>query len=157
MKFKNYQLIIDENRPLESDIIKVATLGPNQIKAGVNLFEVKKSIEYNRFLWLYCEYDNPSLYNPSVFNLETNEIEVNPKKSHQLEFRNQVFICYDIEKDILYCNQEDRKSFLKIYISDSLQKNVVIKNIYSSIEEFQTKIKTLCEMRFIQKENLMNL
>lgn len=158
MKFKNFDLIIDNKTPSKDDILKVFEIGPSGIPLyGTHLYQIEKYYIEERFLWLYCEYDNPNLYNETVLNKDTGEKEKNPKKSNQIELRNQLFVCYDLKKNILFFNDVNRKGFIKHYLNHTLQKDIEIKNIYISIEDFEKNIRCIKNMRFVQHRNLVNL
>lgn len=157
MKFKNFQLIIDGDVPKKSDIQNIFNLGMSYEKNhGSDWYEITKDIIEDRFLWLYCEYDNSKLYNENVLNGENDEKEANPRTKSQVELRKQLFICYDMNTNLLYMNNIDKRSFVKHYISYTLQKKVDIKNIYATLEDFQNAVKSIKTLKFVQLNNLMN-
>ncbi|MDK2802659.1 MAG: hypothetical protein KFW09_04700 [Oscillospiraceae bacterium] len=157
MKFKNFQLIIGDSIPKKSDIENICKIGKKIIKEyKYDWYEVNKQIIEDRFLWLYYEYDNAHSYNEDVLNGESDSKEPNPKTKTQVELRKQLFVCYDIDNNMLYTNKTDKKSFVKYYISDTLQKNVEIKNIYTTLDDFQNSVNLIKTLKFVQNRNLFN-
>lgn len=53
-------------------------------------------------------------------------------------------------------NDYTKKGIIKSYVSDTLQKEAIIKNIYSSLEEFQEGVKFLKKVKFTQYRNVVN-
>lgn len=103
-----------------------------------------------RFLWMSCRFDNAELYTDHVWNSESKQKENNPRKKSQIECRKQLFVCYDIEKCLLYISDMQKRAFLSNYLEEILGKDVKIKNILKSIEDFQNIVKTLKRVTFIQ-------
>ncbi len=140
-----------------SVIVSIKNNGSKIFDKGKTLvYKIENEIINERFLWMYCEYDNKEFYNEYVYNNKTDEEETNPRTKSQLEMRNQLFVCYDVEGKLLYFSDNKRKPFIEDYFKDSLGKDITIKNIYSSIEEFNESMKVLKEVRFIQKDNLIS-
>lgn len=157
MKFKNFQLIIADDIPTKTDIQKICNIGMHYVKDfGSDWYEVDKSFIEERFLWIYCQYDNATIYNDFVFNGESDEKELNPRKKPQVELRKQFFVCYDTKTGLLYMNNIEKRGFVKHYISYSVQKEALIKNIYTTLEEFQNAVKVIKTLKFVQERNIMN-
>lgn len=157
MKFKNFQLIIDSSNPTKDDMKKISEIGLNIDKTyGDYLYEVEKEFLEDRFLWLSCIYDNTKVYNENIINNETDEKEANPRSKSQVELRKQLFICYDLDKATLYINDLEKCGFAMHYIKNTLQKDVEIKKIFKSLEEFEKIIKTIKSVKYVQKDNLSN-
>lgn len=157
MKFKNCQLIINSQTPQKNDIKKIYDVGLLCVKDyGSDLYEIHKEFIEDRFLWLYCEYDNSQLYNETVLNKDNDEKEANPRTKSQVELRKQLFVCYDTNTNLLYMSNIDKRGFVKYYISDTLQKDVDTKNIYASLEDFQNTVKRIKALKFVQEDNIIN-
>lgn len=156
MKFKTFQLIINDQDPTKEDIEFVAKSGILVYHHASNVFEISKSIFEDRFLWMSCEFDNDEIYNQMVLNEKTEKKEKNPRNKSQIECRYQLFVCYDSKEKLLYMNLMDKRNFLMKYLSDTLHKEVKIKNIISSLEDFQNAVKYIKKATFIQKRNLVN-
>lgn len=158
MKFKNFQLIIGGSEPTKSDIKKIEQTGLSIVKDyGKDWYAITKEFINDRFLWVYCEYDNATIYKDNVLNGDNDKNEVNPRTKSQVELRKQLFFCYDTKIKLLYINNIEKRGFIEHYFSDTLQKNVLIKNIYKSLDDFQNSVKTIKSLRFVQERNFMNL
>lgn len=162
MVFKTLQMIIDSKNPTKSDLIKIANNNQNNPIKNTQLYSerektyvVKKWFIENRFLWLYFNYDEGE-YNENVLDISNNIIKSNPKQRTELEFRKQFFVCYDLKKSMLYLNDIDKIKLVERYINNILQKEVNIKYIYNSIEEFEDRVKCIKSLKFTQVDNLVN-
>lgn len=156
MKFKTFQLFINNDFPRLCDLANVVNHGTSIFYNNVEFYKIEKSIFENRFFWMYCQYDNSKLYTDTVWNKISEEEESNPKKKSQIECRNQLFICYDIKQQRLYMNDISKRPFLKKYLHDTLNKDVEIKNIIHSLDDFQKSVQTIKEATFIQERNIVN-
>lgn len=157
MKFKTFQLIIDSKFPQKSDIYNIPVKGLSVFHKGVELFEIENQILKDRFLFMSCQYDNAELYTDTVWNEDAKKKEQNPRRKNQIECRKQLFVCYDTDKQLLYMSDMAQRGFLKKYISEILNKDVEIKNIIHSLEDFENAVRTLKRATFIQARNLMNV
>ena len=58
---------------------------------------------------------------------------------------------------MVYISDIAKKGVVKEYLSEELQADVIIKNVYSSLDEFQDAIKYLKKLKFTQQRNIMNV
>lgn len=156
MKFKTFQLIIGTDHPTHEDLLKVVEYGPPVFRHRAELFEIEKSFDQDRFFWISCRFDNAEAYSDHVWNSEREEFEENPRTKSQVECRKQLFICFDSCNNLLYMSDMYKRPFLKRYLNHILQKDVAIKNVIHSIEDFQEIVRTLKSATFIQMNNIMN-
>lgn len=157
MTFKTFQLIVDGKSLCKADMQKICDQGNRIYSYKFELYEVEMCILEERFLWMSCRFDNAELYTDHVWNSESKQKENNPRKKSQIECRKQLFVCYDIEKCLLYISDMQKRAFLSNYLEEILGKDVKIKNILKSIEDFQNIVKTLKRVTFIQQRNIMNI
>lgn len=157
MKYKMFQVLIDSVNPKKEDIEKVYNIGKSKFEYGNELYSIEKEMIERQYLWLYCQYENSRLYSDTVYDKTKEEEVKNPRNRAQIELRKQLFIIIDIEREYVYMNDMNKRLFLKAYIKDSIQKDVIIKNIYSSLNDFQESVKYLKSVSFIQSKNVMNL
>ena len=118
------------------------------------LYSIEMDIIEGRYFWMACDYDDAVRFRDYVINKETGEKEPNPRSKEQIEPRQQFFACYDCNTHFLYLNDLTRRSFLQQYLSDTLQKGFQINNIYTSVDEFCSKIKTIRGFQYTQVDNL---
>ena len=156
MTFKVLQLIVDGDFLTEKDLQKISNSKITTFHHNSNFFKIKSNTIENRFLWIYCQFDNTELYNEYVWNDELKISEGNPRKKTQIECRYQLFICYDAERYRLYINDMGKCSFVKAYFKEILGKNVETKKIISSLEEFEKVVTTLKQVVLVQYNNLFN-
>ena len=70
----------------------------------------------------FCGYT--VLYSEYVWNDELKVSEGNPRKKSQIEYRYQLFICYDEENYRLYISDIKKCGFVKAYFEEILGKSV---------------------------------
>lgn len=98
MRFKTFELIVGGATLTLQDVQQIHENKQSNFLNNSDLYLIESEIIEERFLWLYCQYNNTELYNSTVWNNSTNTKEHNPRKKNQIECRYQLFICYDIEK-----------------------------------------------------------
>lgn len=146
MKFCNFLLRVDGIREASIDDFKsviekgLRTYRPEHQKY---LYSIEMEIIDDRFFWMSCDYDDAVKFRDYVINRETGEKEPNPRSKAQIEPKQQFFACYDCSEHFLYLNDLNRRSFLSQYLSDTLQKEFQINNVYSSVDDFCNRIKTI--------------
>ncbi len=157
MKFCNFLLRVDGTREASLDDFKdviqkgLRTYKPERQK---NLYSIEMEIVEDRFFWMSCDYDNAVGFRDYVVNKGTGEKEPNPRSKEQIEPRQQFFACYDCETHFLYMNDMTRRPFLKQYLSDTIQKDFQINNVYTSVDEFCSRIKTIRGFQYTQVDNI---
>lgn len=157
MIFGTYLLYIDDDPEIDlSTFEKIIDVGATtfQYSRSNFLFEINHSIYDDRYYWLECDYDNKKAFKDYVINTSTGEKESNPRTVHQIETRQQLFVCFDCLRKRLYVSDRARLPFIKAYIHDSLQKDVQIKTVISSAEQFYSQVSSLHQLKFTQVDNL---
>lgn len=157
MIFKTLQLLIDDKNPTELELNKIIHLGAQKHLMGSDIYLVDKKIINNRILWIYCQYDNAYLYGDVVYDTSKEIESKNTRKKTQVELRKQLFIAFDVKNKYLYLSDINKKGFLRNYLAETLQCEVVIKNIYASLQEFRQSVKYLKKLKFTQAYNVMNV
>ncbi|MFV0518438.1 MAG: hypothetical protein ACK5MV_13675 [Aminipila sp.] len=157
MRFKNFQLIINQGIPTIEDIINISENGSKFVKDYYSdWYEIQKTFFEDRFLWIYCQYNNAKLYRDVVLDGSRDVEERNPRGKSQVELYKQLFFCYDWKTKLFYTNNMDKRGFVQYYFSNALSKDVEIKNIYTSLEEFQDSVKAIKQLKFVQERNIQN-
>ena len=154
MTFKTLQLIVNGDFLIEEDLQKIKNSNISIFHYNSNLFSVKSKIIEDRFLWLYFQFDNTEVYSEYVWNDELKVSEGNPRKKSQIEYRYQLFICYDEKNYRLYISDIKKCGFVKAYFEEILGKSVETKNIISSLEEFEKIVTILKQVILVQYNNL---
>lgn len=158
MKFKTMQLIVDNDCPTSKDLQKIVDNGKHYVKEYYSdCYKIESKMIDDRYLWIYVEYENAKPYNDTIYDGKDDEERQNPRRKTEVELRKQFFTCYDLGTKRLYTTKHDKKGFLEYYFSDTLQKDIIIKNIYSSLDEFENSIKTLESIKFTQVNNLYTI
>lgn len=158
MKFGTFLLRVNDAREASlKDFIDVCELGiriynPERQKY---LYVIEKELIDNRFFWLSCDYGDAKSFTNYVVNQDTKEQEPNPRNRSQVEPQKQFFACYDIDTHFLYINDLNRRNTLTSYLSDSIQKKFVCNNVYTSVDEFCQRVKSIRGFHYLQVNNLI--
>lgn len=117
MKFKTLQMIIDGHNSLYDYIKNIIQYGSNKYHYNKEVYLINKSIIKDRYLWMYCQYDNSKLYGDVVFDTEKEKQIKNKRRKNEIELRKQLFCAFDIESQILYINDYTKKGIIVCDIS----------------------------------------
>lgn len=101
-----------------------------------------------------CDYDDAVKFRDYVINRETGEKEPNPAPKRRLSLSNNFLLVMIVPMHFLYLNDLNRRSFLSQYLSDTLQKEFQINNVYSSVDDFCNRVKTIRGFKYTQVDNL---
>lgn len=157
MKFSNFLLRVDGIRDASiEDCQRVVEIGTKTYNPDGQkyLYVIETEIIENRFFWMSCDYDDAVRFRDYVVNQDTGEREPNPRRKSQIEPRQQFFACYDAELHFLYLNDLNRRSFFQQYMSEAIQKQFDINNIYASVDEFCNRLKAIRGFTYTQVDNL---
>lgn len=157
MKFNNFLLRVDGIREASlDDCIDVVKKGLKTYSPGGQkyLYSIETEIVEDRFFWMSCEYDDASRFRDYVVNQKTGKKEPNPRRKIQVEPRLQFFACFDAENHFLYLNDLNRRPFFQQYLSDAIQKEFSINNVYASVDEFCSRVKNIRGFTYTQVDNL---
>lgn len=157
MKLNAMLLYIDDNFPELEDCKKLLEKGNSRFWKGNYLHVVEHELIAGRYYWFYLQFDNANLYAPHVVDIVDDAVKDNPRPKNQVEMRNQLFACYDLQGKILYVSDYHKKAAITYYIGDTLQSDVKAKYVFSSIDEFLGRMTTLKSVSFTQKRNFFTL
>lgn len=150
--------MILENRSItQDDISKIVSSKNNKYESRNEVYLIERKCVENRYLWMYCQYDNSKLYGEVVLDTQKEKQHKNTRKKNEIELRKQLFVIIDSETHLVYISDIAKKGMVKDYLSEELKENVIIKNVYSSLDEFQDAIKCLKKLKFTQHRNIFNL
>lgn len=156
MKFSTL-LLLDGDEPATLEAMnQVCAVGLSKYNplGQKNLFVFEKEIIDDRFFWLSCEYDDAASFVDYVINKDTGEREPNPRNKSQIEPRKQFFACYDTHGKFLYISDLSRRTTFSSYLSYSVQRVFTVKNVYSDVNDFCNRIKTIRGFTYTQVDNL---
>ena len=121
-----------------------------------NLFVSETEIIEKRFFWLSWDYDDAVRFKDYVIDSSTGEKQPNPRSQNQVEPRLQFFAMYDSQRQRLFLSSATIKNTFRRFLVDSSQKEFQIRNIYTSLDDFCARIKTIKGYTFQQVNNLFS-
>lgn len=157
MLFKSYTLIVDEECPTLEIIKQIHKQGKRRIPFGDCVYEIQTEIKEDRFFLISVDYDDLK-YRDTVYNLETKSERKNPKKRTEIEFKQQLFACYDLQKTELYISNPQKKCAVRILFNEVLgtQVKTTIRERISNVDEFAAVVKAITKVKYTQTHNLVN-
>lgn len=155
--FKTLHMIVENKSITRDDISKLVFGAKNKYEHRNEVYLIERKYVENRYLWMYCQYDNSKLYGEVVLDTRKEKQHKNTRKKNEVELRKQLFVIIDSETHLVYISDIAKKGMIKEYLSEELQADVIIKNVYSSLDEFQDAIKYLKKLKFTQQRNIMNV
>lgn len=157
MRFGTFLLRVDGIRDAEkADFEQIISTGSRIYLSDSQkyLFVIEKELIDDRFFWMSCEYDDASRFRDYVVDAETGQLGPNPRTKNQIEPRQQLFVCYDLKSRFLFVSDMNRQSFIQKYFSETTQKAFYIQKVYTSVDEFCSKIKSIRGFKYVQVDNL---
>lgn len=154
MKLNSMILYINDHFPVLEDFKNLLEKGNSGFWKGSYLYVAEHELIADRYYWLYLQYDNANLYAPHVVDIADDAVKNNPRPKNQVEMRNQLFVCYDLQKNCLYVSDYQKKGAITHYIGETLQCDAKTKCVFSSVDEFLGRVTTLKSISFTQKNNL---
>ena len=109
------------------------------------------------FYWFYAEYGAPLPHAPKVFNELNGKQEKNPRSSYHAELSKQLFGIYDVQDMIFYLSNSKKKNFITNFLANKLNREVFIKSIVNSIDDFLNSAKNITNIKLIKRHNLITL
>lgn len=154
MKFSAVLLYVNDKFPDISVFKKLSEDGRARYRKGNYLYTIEQDLVADRFYWMYFQYDNESLYTNMVIDTTDNSVKENPRPKYQVEMRSQLFVCYDLDKHILYVSDYQKKATVTDYISEMLQVSAHTKNVLRSLDDFLGVVTQLKSVSFTQRRSL---
>ena len=114
MKFTSSVLYVDNNFPTVATFRALMEKKSSYYHKKKYIYALDMDFIEDKFFWMYVQYENKKLYNDRVFDVEDETEKENPKPQNYVEFRQQLFVCYDFEK--IFC-------IYRIIIKDVLFQN----------------------------------
>ena len=68
----------------------------------------------------------------------------------------RTFACFDTKTHFLYLNDLNRRPFLQRYLSETTGRSYSINNVYVSVDEFCSRIKSIRGFKYTQVDNIFS-
>lgn len=156
MKFNSMLLYINDRFPMLSDLQALHQVGRSLYRKGNYLYDIEQDLVEDRFYWMYFQYENENLYSNLVIDTTDDSAKENPRPKNQVEMRNQLFVCFDLQSGKLYISDYGKKGVVNSYIGEMLQSKIYSKNVFTSIDDFLQAVTKLRSVSFTQKDSLFN-
>ncbi len=156
LSFSTFNLLIDEKSPNINDLKAFFVNNEHNIDLRGIYYTIGTSNINDEFFWIYIRYGSDKPYTKEVYNAESEQEEENPKNQNQIEKKEQTFGLYSIIDKTFYLSNLNKKDFIKDHMKKKLNKDVIIKHFFVSAEKFEENIKTIKEVRWTKKPDLIN-
>lgn len=160
INFAVNQLIVSEETPFD---IQTFNAIPESYTDTVEIGEqnevvvvkiIKKEILRNRYIAITITRGDKYPFPTEVMGPDLQKRE-NPRPSDLIELDDQLFILIDTQKQRIYISNQKKKTEMRTWLKDKLDREVVIKSIISE-QEFVNRIETIKSISFSVVPNLFN-
>lgn len=153
--FTTFQVVVDGKYPNVEDYDVLCTNALKKYDRDGIHYKIDHNMEkHNDFYWMYASYGNPLPYSDQVYDTLGKVTKDNPRKPYDAELRNQFFGLYDFKTQLLYLSNSQKKGFFEVYCKTYIGKEVTIKRIYKSAEEFLSIVKKISEIRLVSQRSI---
>lgn len=158
MLFKSFSLIVDESYPDTALLNRMANDRVRRINIGEFSYKFCLQFVDERFFLMAVDYSDGK-YSDTVYDTESESEKENPKKRYEIEYKDQFFACYDVEKCELYISNIQRKSAVRALFADYIlpELKVRVRERLSSLDDFAAVVRSIKRVKYTQTKNLVNL
>lgn len=110
-----------------------------------------------KYLFLSINYGNSEPRGENLYDFEKKEMIANPRTSLQAELRNQLFVYYDFETELLYLNNSLKKKVVKKILEQETDLIFTIKDIMVDIDDFVKELNTVDCFEFTSINDIFSL
>lgn len=148
--FTTYQLVIENQLPSFDIMEQLVKEAPRDYEKHGEHYKMKQRIDsIHEYYFLCSEYGKPLPLPEELFDVEVKTTTKNLRRPNQVELRNQLFALYSFKTNLLYLSNARKSGFLAEYVKQNMKKDVCIKKIYVSAEEFLMIIKLVTSIRLV--------
>ncbi|MBQ8785342.1 MAG: hypothetical protein IJZ59_04790 [Alphaproteobacteria bacterium] len=142
-------LLIDDEIPSKNEFKSIEKTFPyiKQHPNNPTYYTINTELT-KKYFWLYARYGSPNPRPDNVLNIANFENEKNPRTENMVEQKQQLFVLYDLEDNLLYLSNIKQKGFIADLLKEKIEKEVSIKDIYKDIDEFYKIISSVEKISF---------
>lgn len=115
-------------------------------KEILSVKRVHKNVVDDRFLTIFFQEGDKYPYSPKVIDENLKESD-NPRAPELIELNKHLFVLVDMEKGLLYLNNQKRKNEIRLWLKKKLDKEVEIKATFLE-SDFVPRLRSLDEVSF---------
>jgi hypothetical protein len=153
--FSAQDMLINSNYPTEDIVVELSNQLKTQYTQEESVFSITSEMIKGEGLWVSIRYGNTKPYSPELVSKDY-EVAENQRHIDQAELRNQLFLFYSLRSKQLYTTNLRLKSTVSEYFKQCYGGNVVVCNIYQTLDEFLERVKTINDVRLIARRNLFS-
>lgn len=154
--FSSFELTVNGHLPGANFLNSAFFPKKRNITFDQVLHQIECEVIEDRFYWFYSNYGKAMPHRDIVIDLTSGDEQENPRTTQQVEPNNQLFVMYDSESTLLYISNLQKKGFFNDYLTQFTDDEVIIKNVYKTIEEFIDEINSLETIKFTGSRDLFN-
>lgn len=149
--FKMLELLVDDDYAKLSDFKGSFQSLSFRYDTQTSLYSYRGEVIDCNFFFLSCDYDGKQ-YAETVYNIDTDTEEQNPRKPNQIELKKQFFACYCERKRMLLLSDLEKKGTLKRILKERLGRNITIREVFTDMDAFANASKFLKTVSFVQRD-----
>lgn len=144
IEFSTYQLLIDNQYP-RKDMFSCL---PQSISHSGDYIYLGETQLTDSYFWISFDYGKTYPRADEVIDEKTLQRTPNPRGSSQLEPNRQLFCLIAFDTGTLFLSSMQKKGFIEDFFKQYLQKDISVKNIFKTIEEFYQQISSIDTISF---------
>jgi len=156
ISFSSLELVVNQTLPNEMFLNSAFSAEKMSMTHEEHSHQIVREVIDGRFYWLYSNFGKAYPHRDIVFDLPSGDTLENPRTIEQIEPNGQLFAVYDSKSSLFYISNLNKKGFIKSFLSEFTDEEIVIKNIYKTIEEFIGQINSLETIKFTGSRDLFN-
>jgi hypothetical protein len=156
VSFSSFELIVNGALPDVTFLNNAFSSNKTSMTHEEFIHQIECEIIEDRFYWFYSNFGKAMPHRDIVIDIPSGTELENPRTTQQVEPNDQLFAIYDSSSSLFYISNLKKKGFLKEFLSQFTDEEVIIKNIYKNINDFIDVIKTLETIKFTGSRDLFN-
>lgn len=156
VSLSSFQLLVGSRLPTKEFLESAFEAGMENKEYEGTWHRIERELIEDRFYWFYSNFGRAMPHRDIVIDTSTQQELQNPRTTEQVEPNDQFFAIYDSETAIFYISNLKKKSFITSFLKDFSDQEILIKNIYKSIDEFLGIINSLESIKFTGERNLFS-
>lgn len=153
LSFTAQEVYFNDAPPKREDFEEIEEIfhGHKQYEDNLIYYTISTKLT-DTYFWLSASYGSPNPRPTEILNTDDFSTSANPRNSNEVEQREQLFLIITFCDSSMYISNIRQKGFIKKLFEEKLKKNVIIKDIFKSIEEFYNVIRQIDKICFTSKK-----
>ncbi len=156
VSFSSFELIAGDEVPDKAYLDNAFAQDSHEVNHGDSSHIINCKVIEDRFYWLYSNFGKTMPHPHIVVDSQLFTKHQNLRTENQFEPTKQLFAIYDIQSTLFYISNLLQKKFIEHFLKDVAGKEVVIKEVYKTVNDFIEAIQSISKIQFTGSRDLIN-